>query len=129
MRNQRIWGGCHAATNRASYAFVQIHDQVNVARGVTQAGQDSRRLRLVLGPVVDEMCEGFPEHSLMWNSLGGYVFESAVEPLIGHGRHEFHQPGFLVRPASAKRFEGREVLRFQSDRKSTRLNSSHQLIS
>src|SRR6266496_3773675 len=64
------------------------------------------------------MCHGLPKHSLIWMPLSGYVFDFAVEPLISHIRHEFHESGFLICPTSPKRFESRKgwkILQFQPD--------------
>jgi hypothetical protein len=48
----------------------------------------------------------------MWNSLGGYVFDFAVEPLLRQICHEVYESGLLVCPTSPKRFEDWKLLRF-----------------
>jgi hypothetical protein len=95
-----------------SFGFVQKHDEIDITWGVTHTGQACRRFGLVLDTVVDEMCHGFSKHSLLWISLAGYMFEFAIEFLVGQILYEFHGPRFLVCPTCPKPFEGGKLLRF-----------------
>src|SRR4029453_3231287 len=66
----------------------------------------------MLGPVIDKMSHTFPEDSFMRKSLSGNIFDFAGESLIPHIRDEIHESGFLVCPASPKRFERWKLVRF-----------------
>src|SRR5512143_2568723 len=80
---------------------------------MTHARQDRGCLGLVLGAMVHHMQHRLPKRSLVWISLCRYVAELSVKSLLGQPRDEIHEIGALLRPASLKGFESRELLLFQ----------------